>query len=169
MNTSLKKLLLVVFTLFLGVTSSGAKADTDYDFNFSGNNISVVGVFGVDGGIIKSIRGTVSGHMRINQEITELINPGLYIDNNNLYFPSAPYLDGSGVSFRTSLYEYKLFYADSDYSLFTVNVGDFGSMTSSISAPEMSASLIPQVGLLLGCLFFLMGRKNEVVESMMTA
>ena len=34
-------------------------------------------------------------------------------------------------------------------------------------APEMNASLIPQVGLLLGCLFFLMGRKREVVEPMM--
>jgi len=36
-------------------------------------------------------------------------------------------------------------------------------------APEMNASLIPQVGLLLGCLFFLFGRKKEVVEPMLTA
>ncbi len=28
-------------------------------------------------------------------------------------------------------------------------------------APEMNASFIPQVGLLLGCLFFLMGRKKQ--------
>ena len=36
-------------------------------------------------------------------------------------------------------------------------------------APEMNASLIPQVGLLLACLFFLFGRKKEVVEPMLTA
>ena len=36
-------------------------------------------------------------------------------------------------------------------------------------APEMNASFIPQVGLLLGCLFFLVGRKKEVVEPMLTA
>ena len=36
-------------------------------------------------------------------------------------------------------------------------------------APEMNASLIPQVGLLLGCLFLMFGRKKEVVEPMMTA
>ena len=36
-------------------------------------------------------------------------------------------------------------------------------------APEMNASLIPQVGLLLGCLFFLMGRKREVVEPLLAA
>ncbi len=36
-------------------------------------------------------------------------------------------------------------------------------------APEMNASLIPQVGLLLGCLFFLFGRKKENTEQMMTA
>jgi len=36
-------------------------------------------------------------------------------------------------------------------------------------APEMNASQIPQVGLLLGCLFFLFGRKKENTEPMLTA
>ncbi len=36
-------------------------------------------------------------------------------------------------------------------------------------APEMNASQIPQVGLLLGCLFFLMARKKENSEPMLTA
>ena len=39
---------------------------------------------------------------------------------------------------------------------------------SSGAAPEMNASLIPQVGLLLGCLFFLTGRKKEVVQPLLT-
>ena len=37
------------------------------------------------------------------------------------------------------------------------------------AAPEMNASLIPQVGLLLGSLFFLMGRKKESTEVALTA
>ena len=36
-------------------------------------------------------------------------------------------------------------------------------------APEMNASFIPQVALMLACLFFLFGRKNEVVEPMLAA
>jgi hypothetical protein len=50
---------------------------------------------------------------------------------------------------------------DATSATFTVSGG--------AAAPEMNASLIPQVGLLLGCLFFLFGRKKEVVEPMMTA
>ena len=36
-------------------------------------------------------------------------------------------------------------------------------------APEMNGSLIPQVGLLLACLFFLFGRKKENTEVMLAA
>ena len=40
---------------------------------------------------------------------------------------------------------------------------------SSGIAPEMNASFIPQVALMLACLFFLLGRKKEVVEPMLAA
>ena len=43
------------------------------------------------------------------------------------------------------------------------------TVNSSGVAPEMDASLIPQVALLLACLFFLMGRKKHVVEPMLAA
>lgn len=36
-------------------------------------------------------------------------------------------------------------------------------------APEMNTSFIPQVALMLACLFFLLGRKKENTEQMMTA
>jgi len=36
-------------------------------------------------------------------------------------------------------------------------------------APEMNASFIPQVGLLLACLFFLFGRKKENTDAILTA
>lgn len=38
---------------------------------------------------------------------------------------------------------------------------------SSSVAPEMNASFIPQVALMLACLFFLLGRKRETVEPML--
>ena len=37
------------------------------------------------------------------------------------------------------------------------------------AAPEMNASFIPQVALMLACLFFLFGRKKEVIEPMLAA
>ena len=175
MSTSLKKLLLVVFTLFLGVTSSGAMADTNYNFNF--NSGSVVGVFVVDNSkmITSIINGTISGIEGYNGPIG-LIAPGGFFGNDNQYSASGPFLNRNGVSFSTSGASGDLnlfYYAGSDYGLFN---GDqtlaYGSMTSSISggvAPEMNASLIPQVGLLLACLFFLMGRKKENAEVMQVA
>ena len=45
----------------------------------------------------------------------------------------------------------------------------YGSLlvASPNSAPEMNASHIPQVALMLACLFFLMGRKKENTEPML--
>ena len=55
--------------------------------------------------------------------------------------------------------------------LFRSDISNSGSYNLVVGgggvAPEMNASFIPQVGLLLGCLFFLMGRKKEVVEPML--
>ena len=176
MSASLKKLLLISITLLLGVTSSRAMADTNYDFNYSGNSGSgsVTGVFVVNDvtNLITDISGTVSGFGGVyTAGITRLIAPGGLHDNDNQYFPSVsgPYLSSYGVSFDAGGKEFNLSSGTYDYYLVTINIGSIGSMTSSISAPEMNASLIPQVGLLLGCLFFLMGRKKEVVEPLLTA
>ena len=178
MSTSLKKLLLISITLLLGVTSSRAMADTNYDFNYSGNSGSgsVTGVFVVNDvtNLITDISGTVSGFGGVyTAPITRLIAPGGLHDNDNQYFPSVsgPYLSNDGVTFDAGGRKFNLSYGYSEYYLVTVNIGSSGSMTSSISggAPEMNASLIPQVGLLLGCLFFLFGRKREVVEPLLPA
>ena len=74
---------------------------------------------------------------------------------------------GATGSFAGGAYIYSLQYdasqgAANDWNL-VVSAGLGGV------APEMNASFIPQVGLLLGCLFFLVGRKKEVVEPMLTA
>ena len=67
------------------------------------------------------------------------------------------YFNGSGVSSTTI--------SNGD------NTASYATVTSSSTgvAPEMNASLIPQVGLLLGCLFLLFGRKKEVVGPMLAA
>jgi len=174
MSTSFKKLLLVSITLLLGVMSSGAMAQTtNYDFSFSGNNsYSITGMFGVTSGVITSISGTVTAPNSYNGAIQFLIPPGGFAGNDNMYFPAGPYLNYDGVSFQTSGGTLNLYYDSGSTYLLGDNNTDIsaGSMTSSISggvAPEMNASLIPQVGLLLGCLFFLFGRKREVVEPML--
>ena len=52
-----------------------------------------------------------------------------------------------------------------------IGAGQGPTVTPFISpaAPEMNASFIPQVALMLACLFFLLGRKKENTESMLTA
>ena len=46
---------------------------------------------------------------------------------------------------------------------------DYNSSVGGGVAPEMNASFIPQVALMLACLFFLLGRKKENAKPMMTA
>ena len=56
MNTAMKKLILALITALLGALSSGAMADTNYDFNYASDNSFVCGVFLVNNSnIIASI------------------------------------------------------------------------------------------------------------------
>ena len=161
--------------------SSGAKADTNYDFTYSGsNNYSVIGVFSVDGsGIVQGITGTVSGDNPFSGNITGLLPVGSfggYTDNK--YSSVAPYITYIGVSFSTAGGNLNFYYDSTSgsayYALNDGVAGDLsrGTMTSSLSggaAPEMNASFIPQVALMLACLFFLFGRKKENTEPMLVA
>ena len=62
MSTLLKKLLLISITLLLGVMSAGVKAQTTYDFSYSGTaGVSISGQFIVNSGLITGINGSVSG------------------------------------------------------------------------------------------------------------
>ena len=65
----------------------------------------------------------------------------------------------------------KFFAYSSDFS---TSVGYYGNSVVNASggggaAPEMNASFIPQVALMLGCLFFLFGRKKDATEVLLTA
>ena len=178
MITATRKQILALITTLLGVLSSGVMADTNYSFNFSGDNGSISnGVFVVDGSnLIKGISGTISMWDRdpiYSQSITGLAPVGSYYFNDNIYVPSGSpaYLTAYGVSFFAARVNFTLldYGVGGSYELYNDYTTSFGPMTSSSIAPEMNASLVPQVGLLLGCLFFLMGRKKEVVEPLLTA
>ena len=177
MITATRKQILALITTLLGVLSSGVMADTNYSFNFSGNNGSISnGVFVVDSSnLITGISGTISGwdgDPSYSQSITGLAPVGSFGPNDNIYVPSGSpaYLTPDGVSFFAAGVTFNLYNFRGSYELYNDEfyTSSSGTMTSSI-APEMNASLVPQVGLLLGCLFLMFGRKKEVVEPMMTA
>ncbi len=180
MNNVLKKLLLALIASLLGVMSGGAMAITYYDFNFTGDNGSVVGVFGVnESSSITSITGTVSGRDFYNGPITGLVPIGEYASNDNNYSTSQPFLSIYGVAFSTSGGNLGLINDNgpTSYILFSSSAPDSnGSMTSSLctsnctsAAPEIDGAMMPQVGFLLGCLFLMFGRKKENAERLMTA
>ena len=127
MSTSLKKLLLVSITLFLGVMSVGvAQAGLDltyynFDYTVTANGTgSVVGIFGVDSsGVIQSITGRISGSRLWWHDgaISGLLPTGSIGDNDNLYSPTSRFLPGNGVSFYTGKYSGDPFTAENDFYL----------------------------------------------------
>ena len=178
MSTSLKKLLLVSITLLLGVMSGRVVAqNTSYDFTSNGNPLEgnagiafnyVSGTFTVD-----SIGNAVSGTLYTNGEL----NPdqsffGSYSNTSPSVFWFAAHGTGVGIfspamaemAFGDSLINLSTFRTQLAQGTVTCSSGCSGS-----GAPEMNASFIPQVGLLLACLFFLFGRKREVVEPLLSA
>ena len=88
-----------------------------------------------------------------NFYFTDVSNGGGYIGTN--YVNVVSFLGGTTLTSPILLPGY----ADKTLTG-NVNVAIAG-------APEMNASFIPQVALMLACLFFLMGRKKETVEPML--
>ena len=178
MTTSLKKLLLISITLFLGVMSNGVRAQTTYDFTFSNDGSNdpgnVSGVFTVTSGYITGISGSVTGTSAGSGTLSSIY----YVapDHNIFSYPTTPYLDDKGVYFDTSIGKYELFYSvwNSAYYLTSITGcynGCIGTLTvsPSVGAPEIDGSLAPKVGFLLGCLFLMFGRKKQNSEPMLTA
>ena len=183
---------MILAALLLGVVSSGARADTNFNFDYtvSGYYTGTLNFVGTSNGngtyTLTSGSGVLTGG-QFNPGAINLVIPGgpfarpmspwwstpeLNISNNN---PS----DGNPYQFLNSLNQ-PFYLATNNASLFgyptlfmaSGSSGDYGAVTltsTSGVAPEMNASFIPQVGLLLGCLFFLFGRKKENTEPMMTA
>lgn len=155
-----------------------------YDFTFSSNTgVSSSGILTVNQyNAIKAISGNVSGfsapYAGLNGATTSLYPSASGASPDNVFSSTGPYLTNFGVGFTISpsgSVEY-LSYNPTSSNYMLVDSANpasavYGSFmaTPDGAAPEMNASLIPQVGLLLGCLFFLTGRKRENTEQMMTA
>lgn len=138
------------------------------------------------GNIIGISNGTVSNSYA-DGPITGLLGVGALYSNDNKFISSGSpyYLSLSGFAFYTGAFPGDAYSAtnafviqvtgsggSSPYGMFAGDSSSQGAGSLTVScisgcgdvAPEMNASLIPQVGLLLGCLFFLLGRKKENAE-----
>ncbi len=111
----------------------------NYNFSFTGNTDGLT-VTNPGGGLELLVSGTPTSTGTFQFTI---------FGNNNYY----SYI--GGYNYNSTL--------ESNGQEFTLNVSAPGGGV----APEMNASLIPQVALMLACLFFLLGRKKEVVEPML--
>jgi hypothetical protein len=190
---NIKKLIASVFALSLGVVTNLASANTNYDFtatfsnngpSFNNNNYTLNGVATVDE---TTFITTISSLYENGVAVTpfspsgRIASPGTGYGYQNFTQIGSPDF-AFNVSYRSYLYPDintggKLATA-SFQSLSNTNVSmpdgygtGYGRTTVSLStvAPEMNASLIPQVGLLLVCLFFMFGRRKEKTEPLLTA
>ena len=191
MTTSFKKLLLISITLLLGVISGEARADTTnicngpsdcslgfqmystlsnestfdpinqpwwgnesaaflyaqggaaYDAYINSGITPVQFAYGAQGGVYRAVELSSAG-------ITSLVTGSIYENPNYAIYAFA------FSSNTNSIVDY-------------VNTGGDLLHLSGSPAPEMNASFIPQVALMLACLFFLLGRKKENTELMLAA
>ena len=111
MHNSFIRVLLVSITLFLGVMSSRVIAQTNYDFTFTsetGSGQSVSGIFTVTGSTITGISGNVTGG---GPGVIGKLKSAREHVADNVFSPTDPYLNASGVGFTTSPTSYfALFY-----------------------------------------------------------
>lgn len=194
---NIKKLIAtVVFVLSAWMIAGAVHAQTNYDFTATFFGVTLTGTVtstGADPSLpFTSISNLVSGGTPITFPIFPI--NGVYGYANQ----SAGGANNASVQFIIDVHSefgfYETFYGTNTLGLLTGGNGflavysslalaqvnnpadasfsppiDSFSITLSPVAPEMNASLIPQVGLLLGCLFFLFGHKKENTEQMTTA
>ena len=193
-----KKLLATaVFTLGAWMSVGTAQAQTNYDFTFTVTGRATTGtatstgadpslpfssISNLDAGVppntytILPFNG-VYGYANpsvggINSAYVQFILDGYqsYGIYENIYGTNTLGLLTGGTGYVRVYTSLALAQANNPADSFSsVPIDSFSITLSSPVAPEMNASLIPQVGLLLGCLFFLMGRKREVVEPILAA
>ena len=188
-----KKITSVLIALMLGVASSFASGNTNYDFtatfsnnsgSYNNNNYTLNGVATVDN---TTFITTISSLYENGVVVTpfsptgRIASPGTGYGYNNFVQIGSP-----DFAFTVSYYSY--LYPDvntggkvatasfQSFSGTTINMADgsgtgYGRTTVSISsgAPEIDGSLAPKVGFLLGCLFLMFGCKKQKAEPMLTA
>lgn len=149
-----------------------------YDFTFSSNTggsinsgVLTVGKFNTIIGISGNVTGFSGSYAGLNGAITSLSPSSYGASPDNVFSSAGPYLTNYGVGFTIDP-SYSVEYlaynaAGSNYMLVDSANPDsavYGSLLvmSPDSAPEMKASQIPQVGLLLGGLFFMYGKRKKI-------
>ena len=180
MTTSIKKLLLISITLFLGVMSSGVMAETvTY---MGGNEYAYYNGTSTTDYTLSAIYDSYDNQSTLLQnqvwwgsQSTANLFATAAIGNNGLLYSSFAYSaswhgDGGEDPFQ---YVANIAQTMSNY------VNDGALLSSSLpypgyviatqvgGAPEIDGSLAPKVGFLLGCLFLMFGRKKQNSESMM--
>jgi PEP-CTERM motif-containing protein len=148
MNPFIRALLLMSAMAGLTISANFAYADS-FNFSFSGVGVSASGTFTTNplsGGsyLITSISGTQNGSPM------SLLAPGQFTDNDNLLFPSPPFLDGGGVSYLVGgsfiSIEFDTGVVPAGY---IIEGGPFGCGTVSISFSASPASAVPEPATLL--------------------
>jgi len=171
MTISFKKLLLVSLTVLLGVLSLSARAqvpigDSGYDFSATLSGGGSPGIYA--GTVWADVSNSPNYFTNLTVNGTSVVWDGIqyagYIDSSLSNFGfQYNYNSGYSGASMNNIQSYSY-----NGSLYT-DGGAPPTIVPTGSAPEMNASFLPQVGLLLGCLFFLFGRKKENREPILAA
>ena len=185
---NIKKLIAsVVIALGAWISIGVAQADTNYNFSTTINTLPYTATF------TSSIQGYLDGISAASFNGSDVLayvvptypNPPIFgtysgsgagasLSGIGLYFYDASFINTYGIyggpdqeyaptlSLPSLLYTFVSFPPDAALTSYTFT--ESGGI-----APEMNVSMIPQVGLLLACLFFLFGRKKENAEVMLAA
>jgi len=171
MNTLLKNLFVFLVTLLLGIMSSGVRAQT-YNATVNGTNYDFTYFTGTYNDNISKFSTTLMpwwGSQSTAETFTSSVGDHFGYPNTT-YGQWGPYFAFSQYTNTDPMMGFTEVSANFYTSIgsaccagpnFSQSVSYAVATATGGVAPEMNASLIPQVGLLLGCLFFLFGRKKE--------
>ena len=188
MTTSIKKLLLISITLFLGAMSGGVMATPTTNYDFSSNGpfdgfSNVYGTFSVNSSTGALLSGTLYEGGTGMTGGTADPNGGAAVGWYQISLQGAGFIASDPTSFiliGTSQPQIRLLpvaqpltYGTSSTFIALTSPGTWsgapnGTITQVGGAPEIDGSLAPKVGFLLGCLFLMFGRKKQYTEALIT-
>jgi hypothetical protein len=99
----------VVFAVFATLASTTSARADSFGFSYSGSGFTASGTLTTDplsdgSYLITGLSGTQNG-----QTMT-ILDPGEFLSNDNLLYPSAPFLDFDGLSFVADGIDYNVFF-----------------------------------------------------------
>ena len=148
------------FTTDNGISASGSLIETSGIWNFGiGSTLTTspgysAGIYSANSSYVMSAPSNVDTSQSFSFDFVTLLTRNNTVD----YFGGKYIYNNSSL---TPPYTPPFLNANLDPGTSTFNLVS--------AAPEMNASFIPQVVLMLACLFFLFGRKKAVVETLLAA